>query len=117
MEEVYMNQFAVNLSTIFTEVPFLERFNKAKEAGLSLVECQFPYPYSIASIKEQLALHQLSMVLINLPPGDWEKGDRGLANDPNRMEEFKNSVDKGIQYATSLTYLTFIVWQVFFQRK
>jgi hydroxypyruvate isomerase len=97
-----MNQFAVNLSTIFTEVPFLERFKKAKDAGFSLVECQFPYPYSIANIKEQLVKHQLSMVLINLPPGNWETGDRGLASDSNRIEEFRNSVDQGIQYATAL---------------
>ncbi|MDQ0221123.1 hydroxypyruvate isomerase [Peribacillus cavernae] len=97
-----MHQFAANLSTIFTEVPFLERFKKAKQAGFSLVECQFPYRYSIEDIKKQLVEHQQSMVLINLPPGDWVKGDRGLAIASNRSEEFRESVDLGIHYATNL---------------
>lgn len=97
-----MSQFTVNLSTIFTEVPFLKRFEKAKKAGFSYVECQFPYPYSRESIKEKLDAHHLSMVLFNLPLGDWEKGDRGMAIDPYRIEEFRGSVDEGIRYATAL---------------
>lgn len=97
-----MNKFAVNLSTVFTEVPFLERFKKAQDCGFSYVECQFPYAYSVEEIKRELEEHQVSMVLINLPPGNWEKGDRGIAMDPKRMEEFKGSVNEGIQYATAL---------------
>ncbi|MFV8829933.1 hydroxypyruvate isomerase [Alkalihalobacterium sp. APHAB7] len=97
-----MFQFAVNLSTVFTEVPFLERFNKAKEADFSFVECQFPYKSTIGSIKKELDQHQLSLVLINLPPGDWENGDRGLAVDPTRMNEFRQGVEDGIKYATAL---------------
>jgi hydroxypyruvate isomerase len=97
-----MNKFAVNLSTIFTEVPFLERFKKARDFGFPFVECQFPYEYSIQEIQRELEQQQLEMVLINFPPGNWEKGDRGIAVDSTRIKEFKESVNKGIQYARAL---------------
>ncbi|MEK5063815.1 TIM barrel protein [Cytobacillus sp. FSL R5-0596] len=97
-----MDKFSINLSTVFTEVSFLERFKEAKEAGFDYVECQFPYTYTIEEIKKELNQNQLSMELINLPPGHWEKGDRGLAADPNRIEEFRKSVEMGIVYANSL---------------
>ncbi|NHM31439.1 hydroxypyruvate isomerase family protein [Neobacillus terrae] len=97
-----MKKFAVNLSTVFIEVPFLERFKKARECGFSFVECQFPYSYSIENIQQELEQNQLLMVLLNLPPGNWEKGDRGIAADPNRVEEFRKSVMEGIKYATAL---------------
>ncbi|GLB60530.1 hydroxypyruvate isomerase family protein [Cytobacillus sp. NCCP-133] len=97
-----MNRYSVNLSTVFTEVPFLERFRKAAEAGFSSVECQFPYAYTIEEIRKELDQNRLSMELLNLPPGNWEKGDRGLAADPNRIEEFKRSVTEGIRYANGL---------------
>jgi hydroxypyruvate isomerase len=95
-------KFAVNLSTIFTEVPFLDRFKKAKEAGFSYVEAQFPYPFEIQEIKANLEKYSLSMVLINLPPGDWARGDRGISIQPSRTDEFKRSVEAGITYASSL---------------
>ncbi|KAF0823163.1 hydroxypyruvate isomerase family protein [Cytobacillus firmus] len=97
-----MNRFSVNLSTVFTEVPFLDRFKKAREAGFDLVECQFPYANTIEEIRNELRRNDLSMILINLPPGKWEEGDRGLAADPNRIEEFRNSVEIGIRYAKGL---------------
>ncbi|MDM5225889.1 TIM barrel protein [Cytobacillus sp. NJ13] len=97
-----MNKYSVNLSTVFTEVPFLERFKKAREAGFSNIECQFPYTYTIEEIKKELEQNQLSMDLINLPPGQWENGDRGLAADPERIEEFRKSVESGIRYANGL---------------
>lgn len=97
-----MNKFAVNLSTVFTEVPFLERFKKARDCGFSYVECQFPYHFSIEEIKRELKLHNLSMVLFNLPPGNWEKGDRGIAVDTDRIEEFRAAVAEGIKYAQAL---------------
>ncbi|EWG10322.1 hydroxypyruvate isomerase family protein [Cytobacillus firmus] len=97
-----MNRFSVNLSTVFTEVPFLDRFKKAREAGFDLVECQFPYANTIEEIRNELRRNDLSMILINLPPGKWEEGDRGLAADPNRIEEFRNSVEIGIRYAYGL---------------
>ncbi|KAF0816703.1 Hydroxypyruvate isomerase [Bacillus sp. ZZV12-4809] len=97
-----MNKFSINLSTVFTEFPFLERFKKANDAGFVYVECQFPYTYTIEEIKKELNQNQLLMDLINLPPGQWEKGDRGLAADPYRIEEFRKSVELGIVYANSL---------------
>lgn len=97
-----MDQFAVNVSTIFTEVPFIERFQKVKEFSFSRVECQFPYSERTERIREELEKHQLLLVLINLPAGNWEKGERGLAIFPDRIHEFKQSVDEGIRYATAL---------------
>ncbi|TKC19316.1 hydroxypyruvate isomerase family protein [Robertmurraya kyonggiensis] len=94
--------FSVNVSTIFTEFPFLERFKKAKEAGFQYVECQFPYDFEVEEIQEAIANEQLTLTLINLPPGNWAKGDRGLAVDYMRVEEFRQSVEKGITYATAL---------------
>ncbi|WP_077213330.1 2-oxo-tetronate isomerase [Bacillus dakarensis] len=97
-----MNQFSVNISTVFTEYPFLDRFKKAREAGFQYVECQFPYDYSIEAIKAELNINQLTLDLINLYPGDWSQGERGLAIDPNRQLDFRESVEKGIQYAQAL---------------
>lgn len=95
-------RFSVNLSTVFTEYPFLERFTKAKEAGFQYVECQFPYNFSIEELKQAIHQNQLELILLNLPPGDWTAGDRGLAAIPDRVEEFKKSVEYGISYATVL---------------
>ncbi|MGG1678719.1 hydroxypyruvate isomerase family protein [Neobacillus sp. NRS-1170] len=97
-----MSKYSVNISTIFTEVPFLDRFKKARNHGFSYVECQFPYDHSIEEIQNELNQHQLSMVLLNLPPGNWEKGDRGLATDASRVKEFRTSVNEGIKYAAAL---------------
>ncbi|MFB6467086.1 hydroxypyruvate isomerase family protein [Cytobacillus sp. Hz8] len=97
-----MNQFAVNISTIFTEFPFIERFQKAREAGFSLVECQFPYAYPLNQIRSALKENNLTLVLINLPPGDWEEGERGIAIDPNKVELFRESVLTGIEFAKTL---------------
>lgn len=97
-----MNRYAVNLSTIFTEVPLIERFQKAKQAGFNFVECQFPYSVPISTIRKELEMNQLSLVLINIPAGDWENGERGLAIYPERIPEFMESVTKGIEYAKAL---------------
>ena len=97
-----MLQYSVNLSTIFTEVPFLERFKRAKKQGFKYIECQFPYGESVEDIKKQLDLYDLSLILINLFPGDWIAGDRGLSIYPNRTDEFRQSVDLGIHYANQL---------------
>ncbi|WP_147534803.1 hydroxypyruvate isomerase family protein [Bacillus marasmi] len=97
-----MNTYAANLSTIFIEVPFIERFKKAKEAGFQFIECQFPYEVPADTIRAELEKHRLSLVLINLPAGDWDNGERGLAIFPERKEEFKKSVAKGIEYALAL---------------
>lgn len=97
-----MPRFAANLSTLFTEVPFLQRFERAARAGFSSVELQFPYEAPAAVIRDQLVANRLQMVLHNLPAGDWAAGDRGMACDPARVAEFRAGVDQGIRYATTL---------------
>ncbi|WP_102349014.1 hydroxypyruvate isomerase family protein [Bacillus sp. Marseille-P3661] len=95
-----MQALAVNISTIYQEYPFLARFKKAQQAGFSSIECQFPYEYPVESIQHELSVYDLTLELINLPPGDWDKGERGIAIFPDRVAEFKQSVELGIQYAT-----------------
>src|SRR5690606_11850946 len=97
-----MPRFAANLSMLFTEVDFLERFAAAAEAGFSGVEYLFPYDYPAEQIKAQLDANQLEQVLFNLPAGDWAAGERGIACDPRRVEEFRAGVDKAIAYAQVL---------------
>ncbi len=97
-----MPAFAANLSLMFTEQAFLERFAAARANGFDAVECLFPYAYPAAAIAEQLHRHQLQLVLHNLPPGDWEAGERGMACDPGRVAEFQDSVALALTYALAL---------------
>lgn len=97
-----MPRFAANLSMLFTEVPLLERFERAARAGFSAVELQFPYEVAAAEMRERLDAHGLTMVLHNLPAGDWAAGDRGLACDPARVAEFRAGVPRAIDYAKTL---------------
>jgi hydroxypyruvate isomerase len=97
-----MPRFAANLSMLFTEVPMLERFERAARAGFSTVEIQFPYEATAAAVRERLVSNRLTMVLHNLPAGDWAAGDRGIACNPARVAEFRAGVAKGIEYATTL---------------
>ena len=97
-----MLSFSANLSMLFTEVDFLERFGRASTAGFRAVECQFPYAYGIDALVDHLQRHQLRQVLHNLPPGDWARGDRGIACLPDRIGEFQESVGRAIAYATAL---------------
>jgi hydroxypyruvate isomerase len=94
-----MPRFAANLSMLFTEHPFLERFGLAKEAGFEAVEFLFPYDYDIDAIARELERHRLTQVLFNLPAGNFAAGDRGLANDPRRVDEFRAGVHKALQIA------------------
>ena len=94
--------FAANISMLFTEFDFLERFAQASKAGFVAVEIQFPYQYGSAVLAEQLGRHQLSQVLLNLPAGDWSTGDRGIACLPDRIGEFQDGVGRAIEYATAL---------------
>jgi len=94
--------FAANLSMLFTEVPLAQRFERAANAGFTLVECQFPYELPADEIKSLLDAHALTMVLHNLPAGDWAAGDRGTACDPARVDEFRSGVAQAISYATTL---------------
>ena len=97
-----MLSFSANLSMLFTEVDFLERFALASKAGFRAVECQFPYPYPEDAIAEQLQRYRLALVLHNLPAGDWARGDRGIACLPSRVAEFQEGVGRAIDYATAL---------------
>ncbi len=97
-----MPQFAANLTMLFTERPFLERFEAARQAGFKAVEFLFPYAWPAAEIKALLDKHQLQLVLHNLPAGDWDAGERGIACHPQRMQEFRDGVARAIDYATQL---------------
>ena len=97
-----MPRFAANVSMLFTESPFLDRFALAARAGFSAVECQFPYEVPAADIRARLQEHGLAMVLHNLPAGDWAAGDRGLAGLPHRTDEFRAGVARAIATAHAL---------------
>jgi hydroxypyruvate isomerase len=97
-----MPQFAANLTMLYNEVPFLERFERAANSGFKAVEFLFPYPYSKDEIKSALDNNVLKLVLHNLPAGDWDAGERGIACHPDRVEEFRAGVAKAIEYATYL---------------
>ena len=97
-----MVRFCANVSMLFAEAPFLERFELARAAGFDAVEFQFPYEYEPAAIKLRLDVAGLDLELFNFPPGDSGRGDRGLANDPRRVEEFRASIDLGLEYAAIL---------------
>ncbi len=97
-----MPQFAANLTMLFNEVPFMERFEAAAKAGFKHVEFLFPYAFPAADIKARLDDNGLSLVLHNLPAGDWDAGERGIACHPDRVEEFRTGVAKAIEYAKVL---------------
>jgi hydroxypyruvate isomerase len=97
-----MPQFAANLSMLFNEVPFMERFEKAANSGFQAVEFLFPYAFSAQDIKQKLEQHKLKIVLHNLPAGDWDAGERGIACLPDRVAEFQDGVSKAIEYAKAL---------------
>jgi len=97
-----MPKFAANLTMLFNEVPFLERFAAAKAAGFEAVEYLFPYAYDKNELAGLLKTHGLKQVLHNLPAGNWDAGERGIACHPGRVEEFRAGVDQAIAYATAL---------------
>jgi hydroxypyruvate isomerase len=97
-----MPKFAANLTMLYGELDFLDRFEAAAKDGFQGVEYLFPYPYPKEELAERLKRFGLTQVLHNLPAGDWGKGDRGIACQPERVEEFKAGIAKGIEYATAL---------------
>lgn len=97
-----MPRLAANLSMMFTEIPFLDRFERARACGFEAVEFLFPYDHEPREIRDRLDASGLQLVLHNLPPGDWNKGERGMACHPGREAEFRAAVEKGIRYATAL---------------
>jgi len=97
-----MPRFAANLTMLFTEVPFLDRFERAAAAGFDAVEFLFPYPYEVDELRMRLDRHHLALVLHNLPAGNWEEGERGIACLPERVAEFREGVQRALRYATAL---------------
>ncbi len=94
-----MPRFAANLSMLWTELPFLDRFAAAAKAGFKAVEFLFPYDHPAEEVASRLKDHHLELVLHNLPPGDWAAGERGIACIPGREDEFRAGVAKAASYA------------------
>ena len=97
-----MPKFAANLTMLFTEMPFLDRFAAAAEGGFEAVEFLFPYDFTVRQVSDAMAASGLQVVLHNLPAGDWAGGERGTACLPDRVAEFRAGVAKAIEYATAL---------------
>ena len=97
-----MPQFAANLTMLFNELPFLDRFAAAKAAGFNAVEYLFPYDFEKGALREELARCGLTQVLHNLPAGNWAAGERGIAILRNRVDEFRDGVVRAIDYAKAL---------------
>jgi hydroxypyruvate isomerase len=97
-----MPQFAANLTMLFTELPFMQRFAAARDAGFDAVEYLFPYAHPKEELAAALREHSLKQVLHNLPAGHWESGERGIACHPDRVTEFRDGVALAIGYAREL---------------
>jgi len=97
-----MPRFAANLTMMFTEAPFLERFELAAKAGFKAVEFLFPYAYEARELRARLEANCLELVLHNLPAGDWDAGERGIACHPDRVQEFRSGVGRAVEYALAL---------------
>ena len=97
-----MPRFAANLSMMYTEHPFLERFAAAAEDGFKGVEFLFPYEHPAAQIRARLESAHLTQALFNAPPGDWTQGERGTASRPGREDEFRRGIDTALEYARVL---------------
>ena len=98
-----MLRFAVNLSLLFTEYPLLERFAAARAAGFSAVEIQFPYTQApLEAVAEALDRAQQELILINIPAGDWDRGDRSLCCHPERRQEFAEGLELALEWAGKL---------------
>lgn len=97
-----MPRFVANLSMMFNEVQFLDRFGAAADAGFKAVEFLFPYDYSAKAVEERLRKCNVENVLFNMPPGDWAAGERGITCIPGREGEFRAGVEKALFYATRL---------------
>lgn len=94
-----MPRLAANLTMMFNEKPFLSRFAAAAAAGFTAVECLFPYDRPAEIVAESLDANRLSQALFNMPPGDWEQGERGFAVFPERKSEFRCAVKDAVRYA------------------
>jgi hydroxypyruvate isomerase len=98
-----MPDFAANLSTMFTDLPFLERFDAAARCGFGAVELAFPYALPQEEMAKRLHERRLTLVAFNLPAGRWEEGERGIAGRPDRTAEFREGVRRAIDYAATVS--------------
>lgn len=97
-----MPHFAANLTMMFNEVPFLDRFAAAGQAGFKAVEFLFPYDYPADIVKAKADAAGVEIALFNMPPGDWDKGERGIAAFTDRATEFSEGVTRALHYAEVL---------------
>jgi hydroxypyruvate isomerase len=97
-----MPRFAANLSMLFAEQPFLDRFGAAARAGFQAVEFLFPYAFDEREIRARLDAHGLQLALHNLTAGDWDAGERGIACHPDRVDEFRRGVEQAVRVARVL---------------
>ena len=97
-----MPRFAANLSMLYPELEFLDRFDAAAKDGFEGVEYLFPYAFPAAEIAARLKANGLKQVLFNAPPGNWDGGERGLACLPGRENEFRDGIAKALEYAVAL---------------
>ena len=97
-----MPRLAANLTMLFGEVPFLDRFERAARAGFGAVEFLFPYDYDVREVAAALKENRLGLTLFNTPPGDWAAGDRGLAVDPRQRARFREALALALDYAAVL---------------
>ncbi|WP_302172925.1 2-oxo-tetronate isomerase [uncultured Hydrogenophaga sp.] len=98
-----MPRFAANLSMLYNELPFLDRFKAAADDGFQAVEYLFPYAFEAGELAARLKAHGLQQVLFNAPPGDWDAGERGLACLPGREVEFAEGIERALVYAQALS--------------
>src|SRR3979490_2921918 len=94
-----MPRFAANLSMMFNEVPFLDRFDAAAKAGFTSVEFLFPYDHPAEEVGSRLKSAGLTQALFTLPPGDWNAGEKGFASLPDRFDDLKKSLQTALPYA------------------
>ena len=97
-----MPRFAANLSMLYPELPFLDRFAAAARDGFEGVEYLFPYEHEAGELAARLRAHGLQQVLFNAPPGDWNAGEKGLACLPGREDEFRRGIAQALRYAEAL---------------
>ncbi|MDE2253835.1 MAG: hydroxypyruvate isomerase [Betaproteobacteria bacterium] len=97
-----MPKFAANLTMLYTELPFLDRFSAASQSGFKAVEFLFPYAHTAEHIRDKALAAGVQIVLHNLPAGDWDAGERGIACLPERVSEFREGVGRAIEYAKAL---------------
>lgn len=97
-----MPNFAANLSMMYGEVEFLDRFAAAAACGFQAVEYLFPYPYPAAELKARLDALGLQQVLFNAAQGDWDKGERGIGGLPGREDAFRRAIETALDYAGAL---------------